>query len=420
MKIKINIRTINSIMLIFCIVLMDNCFYLIDRSNINILGFISYNNIWLLAFLAFISYNYIKHKVWEKRTSYNFGLEVAFLILLVFVQAIRGRITFDQSIYAGFIGQINYLIILFSYYPIRKFYLKHIVDNKTIDKGIIVFGILAFIIYLLQIQLIDKTIFLYDVHMSKRYGSARLYVDSVFCVITGFFGIDNFLRTQKYNNLILVILAVIYETYISKGRLEFVAFCGSLAVGLLLMKRYTLKKALIVCAGILLVFVFMNSQWADFIFEAIGDLRNNTGTMSIRSYGRALYASRLSKSFSSLLFGCGFPASEMAKLMSGQNESVLLVDNGIFAFTYVYGIIGLIAVIILFSKMLRLAWMLYKVQNKYIGLVFSIFNIAIIYNIAFWWWKSPWTIIMIIMMCKMEHELYDSKTPIKSKKNHLL
>ena len=106
--------------------------------------------------------------------------------------------------------------------------------------------------------------------------------------------------------------------------------------------------------------------------------------------------------------------------MSGQNESVLLVDNGIFAFTYVYGIIGLIAVIILFSKMLRLAWMLYKVQNKYIGLVFSIFNIAIIYNIAFWWWKSPWTIIMIIMMCKMEYELYDSKTPIKSKKNHLL
>ena len=65
--------------------------------------------------------------------------------------------------------------------------------------------------------------------------------------------------------------------------------------------------------------------------------------------------------------------------------------------------------------MFRLAWKLYTTKNRYIYLMFIVFNIAMMYNITFWWWKYAWTIIMVIMMCKMEYELYDD-----TKKNQVV
>lgn len=414
LKVTISDRLIKSSVLILCIIMMDNFFYIIDVNSIDIFG-ISYGNIWLLVFMTFIAYTYVQYGLWKSKVVYHFGAEVALLASLVFIEAVRGQITFNQSVLAGFIGQMYYLFIIMSYYPLRKLYSKHIIDDRVINKGLIIFGVISFLIYFFQVQFIDSISILYDVHMGNRYGSIRLYVDSIFCVMLGFFGMDSFLRTKKWKGLILIFLTVVYELYISKGRLEFAAFCGSMAIGLILMKRYTGKKTFILGVVVGLVLVFMNTQQADSIFEAIGNLGDNTGTMSVRAYGRALYARGLSESLNSLIFGCGYPASESAKIMSGQNEKVLLVDNGIFAFVYVYGILGLIAVIIWFVKMFRLAWKLYTTKNRYIYLMFIVFNIAMMYNITFWWWKYAWTIIMVIMMCKMEYELYDD-----TKKNQVV
>lgn len=409
LKAIVSRRSIKSIVLILCVIMMDNLFYLINQENINIFGMFHYNSLWLLIFVIFIACNYVQYGLWKNKVIYHFGTEVAILASLVIVAAVRGWITFNQSVWEGFKGQAPYFFIIISYYSIRKFYSKHIIDDKAVNRGLIVSGIVSFFIYFFQVQFIDSVLFLYNVHMGNRYGSIRLYVDSVFCVIVGFIGMDTFLRTKKWKGLILVIPTIVYELYISKGRLEFAAFCGSLAIGLILMKRYTLKKTLILGAAVALVLAFINTQQANSIFEAINNLRNNTGTMSIRAQGRALYAGMLLKSISSFILGCGYPRSESAKIMSGQTENMLLVDNGIFAFVYVYGILGLSVVIIWFIKMLRLAWRLYREQNKYIYLMFTVFNIAIMYNITFWWWKYPWTIIIIVMMCKMEHELYDKK-----------
>ena len=408
MKVRISNRSIRSVILILCIIMADNLFYLIDRESINIFGILGYQNIWLLIFMLFIAYTYVQYGLWKIKKVYYFGTVVAILAGLVFVGVVRGWIVFAQPISMGFVKQMPYLFIIISYYPIRKFYSSNIIDDSVINKGVVISGIISFFVYFFQVRFIDSVSFLYDVVTGNRYGSIRIYVDSVFCVLLGFYGMDSFLRTRKWRGLFLVPLTIVYELYISKGRLEFAAFCGSMAIGVILMKRYTMKKTLILGAVVGLVVVFLNTQQAASIFEAIGNLQNNTGTMGVRAYGRSLYFSRMSKSISSMILGCGYPGSETAKIMSGQNEKVLLFDNGIFAFVYVYGIMGLIVVIIWFVKMFRLAWRLYKTQNKYIYLMFIIFNIALMYNITFWWWKYPWTIIMIIMMCKMEHELFDN------------
>lgn len=408
MKVKIRKRSMRALLLILLAIMMENLFYLIDRENINILGVFGYNYIWMFLFVAIIAYIYIHHGLGKSRVVYHFGSEIAFLACLVLIASVRGRITFGQSFLEGFIQQGCFFFIILSYFPIRKFYSKNIINDKTIDKGMMIFGIIAFIIYILQVQLNGSFSFLY-VKTTSRYESARLYVDSIFCVMLGFYGMESFLRTKKWRSLVLVAVTIAYELLISKGRLEFLAFCVAMAIGVMLMKRYPVRKIVVIGGALGLIFYFLNSQYADSIFEAINNFSNNTGTMSIRAYGRGLYANRLLASTGSLLFGCGYPGNESAFIMSGQNYGVFLVDNGIFAFVYVYGIIGLIVVILWFVKMFRMAWELYRKRNQYIYLLFVIFNIGLMYNIVFWWWKYAWTLIMVIMMCKMEYYMYENQ-----------
>lgn len=89
------------------------------------------------------------------------------------------------------------------------------------------------------------------------------------------------------------------------------------------------------------------------------------------------------------------------------NERIGLVDNGIFAFVYVYGLLGASVVIKWFYKLYKSAWKLYKIKNIYWPLGFVISLTILLYNITFWWNKPSWTWGMVFLMCYMEHKLND-------------
>lgn len=407
MKVIISKRSLNSILLVLCGLLMENFFYLIDYETFRFMGVFKYSVTWFLIYVVFIFYMYFRNGLWQIRKDYHFGLEVAFLLLLVFLAAVRGYLTYDQSIILGFEGQACYFFIFLSYYAIRKFYSENIIDDKVIDKCLVIVGIIAFIIYFYQSYFSKSRLFLY-LHISYGIDFLRIYVDSVFCVYLGFYGMNNFLNNRnKFRNLILVAITVVYELFISKGRLEFTAFCISISLGLLLMKRYSVNKLFMIVIVVAAILIFFKTQNSQRFIEAIGNLRNKTGSMEIRAYGRELYASKILSSVSSTIFGYGYPVTAVAKAISGTNQHVNLNDNGIFAFVYVYGIMGLIAFILWQIKLLKMGWKLYKKKNEYIYIMFIIFNIILMYNITFWWWKYAWTLVTVIMMCKMEHLLYD-------------
>ena len=219
--------------------MMEKFFYLVDWENIHILGILSYRHLWISLLIVFAAYTYIQFKLWKRKETYHFGKEIFLLACLVFVASVRGHIIFGESFLDGLQG--CYLIILLSYYPMKKFYSRHIINDKVIDNGMIICGIIAFLIYFFQVQFFGSKLFLH-VNTGERYESLRLYVDSIFCLMLGFYGMNSFLRTKKWKGLILVGVTVLYELFISKGRLEFVAFCVSMAIGIILMKRYTIMK----------------------------------------------------------------------------------------------------------------------------------------------------------------------------------
>ena len=418
LKLTISPKTIRSILLVFCAIMMENCFYLADVENINFLGFLPYRYIWLFTLSIFIACTYFLHRQWKSRVTFHFGIEIVILAVLVFIQAIRGHATYGQSFADGLVGQGCFLFIILSYYPIRKFYANRIVNDNVIDKCLIFFGIIAFIIYILQVLLGESHIFLH-VFMNERYGSLRVYADSAFCVFMGLYGMDRFLCTKKWKSLIFVALTVVYELFIGKGRLEFAAFCLSMAIGLIMMKKYKTKKLLAIGLASCLLFAFLNIPYVnEKIVEVIDNLINNTGTMKIRESGREFYIALLLSSVVSMLFGCGYPRTEVALSMAGYDRNILLVDNGMAAFAYVYGAFGVVAIILWFVKMLRMAWRSYKKHDVYIYMMLVIFHVAMMYNITFWWSRHAWTFVIVLMMCKMEHYLYDTKKMITVSASH--
>lgn len=133
--------------------------------------------------------------------------------------------------------------------------------------------------------------------------------------------------------------------------------------------------------------------------------------MAIRKVARDEFVKQLKHSPVTLILGCGYPnigyagTASTAYIAVG-NERIGLVDNGIFAFVYVYGLLGAVVVVKWFYKLYKCAWRLYR-DNIYWPLGFMIALTILLYNITFWWNKPSWTLGMIFLMCYMEHKLND-------------
>lgn len=406
---KISKRTIISYWIVVFLVMMERIFYLINVDSFRVMNVINYATLWFGLFVLFLLYHFIVYKLFKKKCSLYFGTDILGLVILTIIAMFECKSLTGQSLLQGFMPQRNYIFVLLSYFIIRKLYAFELVIPKKIKKGVVIVGIISVLLYSLQILLYNQVQF---INVYQNSFQVRLYVDSVLCVIIGFIGIDRYLKTYRLRYLLLVGLTLLYEFAISKGRLETVAFLTSVIFGILLMKRGGVKRVIIFVAVVVMAVIFLNSGYADRFFEAINVFGSNdagVNTMALRVSARASFAVQLSQSAKTMLFGCGYPntSNVAASAMIGYNKNYSLVDNGIYAFIYVYGILGLVIFVKWFVKMFRCAWKCFKKFGDYIYILFMIFNTMLLYNITFWWHKPSWTFMMVIIMSIMEHKLYD-------------
>lgn len=394
--------------LLFILLAMEQFFYLIDDDSFAVSGSMNYDIFWFALLALFLFWMYISFFMWRICIKYHFRFEITIFIIMIFVSAVQCNILTGQPLLRGLLPQRNFLIILISYFIIRKLFAIEMLDSKTIVKWLVIFGVVSTALFVTQAFLADSIRFVH-VNINERYGSARLYVDSVFCVVIAFIGLENFFRYRKYSGLFLVLLTACYELFVSKGRLELFAFSVSIVIGITFFKKFDGAKfgAIIMC--LVIGFIFINSQYAETLFSSLSEVYEKGNSLEIRLYGRALYFAQLTKSWKTLLFGCGYPSTlwNTAASRAGFDNNVYLVDNGIFAIAYVYGLLGLLATAIWFVRMFLIAIHLYTRNGRYLYLLFLLFQIILMYNITFWWWKASWTFVTVLFMCMMEHELYD-------------
>lgn len=390
---KINVRRIKEVIILIFIALMCRIMYLLPEkvAGINI------NDITMILFTIYFFIMYIKYK---KVGKYEFGLIIIGFTILVMVASIQGHNSWGQSVFYSFTPQRAFLLILLSYFPLNKYFKRKRNDFNYIFELLVYFGILQSCIYLVQHFIYPHIVYI-NCQMNMRMG-LRIYVDSVVIEFMIMYCFSQVLEgnRHKIRNMLAIALGLLHEFLVSQGRLECCAILLTLIIGFLFWKRTDYKKIIGIGVILFAVVVVINSNLISSILEI-----QDSGM--IREAGRALYLKQLTMNFKTLLLGCGYPNSMAASIASGSNRYIYLVDNGIFAFFYVYGLIGIMVVVAWIILMLKKSISLYKKNGNVFPIMFILFNIIIGYNIIFWWWKPEWTFVSVIFMCYLERRELD-------------
>lgn len=394
MKKTIFISTIITIFLL----LSENLLYLIDVDAINISGSLNYKDFYLIPFIIiFIHFYFIN----RNKTNYKFGMIIILLLLFVVISSVQARINFGQPFSLGLRPQRGYFLMLLSYFPLKKLFSKYPELISIITKNIMVIGSIAAIMYLFQQRIYNDFNFLH-VLAKTRYGSIRLYFDSAFVVVAMLIAADFFYRSFNFKYLFPIILGILYEFLVSKGRLESTVVIIVLFIGFQFGTKKRTWKIFGYFISILLFVILINSIYFQALIEpdqsGVGD------TMAIRLDGRELYYLQLFQNSTSFMFGVGFPnlLHQKAANMSGIINEIYLADNGMSGFFYVFGFFGVLLVILYVLKMLKYALFVKKVSGNSFYLMFILFNVFLSYNILFWWWKGSWTLILILITVSLE------------------
>lgn len=87
------------------------------------------------------------------------------------------------------------------------------------------------------------------------------------------------------------------------------------------------------------------------------------------------------------------------------NVNINLNDNGIFGFTYIYGLVGLVVLIVLFVRLIIKSTFVFKKTNNNFYVMYFSMLLLLAYNVIMWYWYAGGTFVLIIMICVLEEEV---------------
>lgn len=398
-KIKFNKSLIEIGLLAIIIILAERCFYLIDINKISIPGLFNYYDISIGICIIWSIHIMVKYRKYKMK--YTFKYYMLFCIILVVVSSLRSQQLYGQSFYLGVRPQRFFLILSLMYFPLLKF--TSIKNNRfKLEKLIYILGITELIILIIQYIFISKVQFLY-VRQSIRYGGVRLHFEAVLLSILFFICINNFLKKKNiYKNLIIIIMLLSYNLFVIRGRLAVIAIIATVFIMLLFWKKNRYIKYFLITYIFVFSFILSNTS---IIGEYVNSLNKsnlqNDLNSQIRENGKEFYINQIKES---PILGRGYinELNENAVKATGVEYDYLLVDNGVVAFAFMYGLIGVAWVILLFIKIYKYSFIDYLKNNNYFGLAYTTYLTIIITNILEFYWKyGPLYFVFMIVLLEI-------------------
>ena len=378
--------------------LSDNLFGLIDIDAVNIKGVFNLDMIWQILAVGFAGYLYWKiHKI--SRVSLT-GLNICVLLLIAscVVAALQCTLITGQSFLRGILPQRVFMVSLVCAFLLSAAVTFKVIDvNRIIDMFLLI-GMIVGVAYLFQAI---TGVEIFHVMQNERYGSIRLYMQSCFPDMAGFIGFSRLLKTRRIKYVFPAFLTIFLSVFVSKGRLELISLLVTyILIFFVIRKRADIKFYLTIFFSICVV-LFFASSYGDKVLSNFNPNSVENDTTSIRDQGRLLYSSQLHESVINTLLGCGYPnvLYSPAAHRAGLDQGILLGDNGVFAFNYVHGALGLVLIICIAVFIFRFA---VKNLNTEVGLFcfsFLSFNVVACLNIAWWWYSGAWPMTFALVIC---------------------
>lgn len=396
----------------------EHCFYLIDEKAINVAGAFNLSDIFLAIGLMFFAYVELKYRR-VSRIDRKYKILVASITVLIVTSSYQSHVLYGQSILYGIRPQRFWIVWAFMVFPISKLLYARAISTKDIENLIYRFGYIELLLYSLQF-IWGSGVEILHVNTSGvlLHGLLRYYFDSVLLRLMLFLSIEKIFRKQHIlKNSIIVALDLFVIVIVCQMRMTFIAVAVSIVIGVMLMRRMTIRKILML-AGIVLVAAFsLNlSVVQETITEAMGFLQGNaatTSTLKFRAQASALYMNTLA---SHPLLGGGYinTLNDVARNAAGIDNNIYLVDNGLLAFVYIYGLIGLAWLVVLAINLLRDGYYLVKKYEYYCPLLFVIALFAAGRTEAHWYWHNGFMYMTLIITMMIGKRLENKNGTVKN------
>lgn len=380
MKIKINL------LLLYLLILFNTSFFGVIYIDSDIALVVD------MLFFIYIEVKYRNIKSYEKR---SFSLNVIFVFLLIFISSIRSFQLYEQPLWWGIRAQREWIVCLLLYFPISKLLKIGKIRTGDLEKLIYIIGGILLVLYVLFY--FTKASFL-NYTYDYRYGGIRLRVDT--CIINLLFilCINNFVVGKKrIKNAIYIFVNLMVCALMIKTRLLIVSYAIVILVAIIFWKRNLGKKLLIILFLLCLIPSILNTT---IIKDTINALLENDSN-DIRSVGKQHYIEKL---IESPILGRGYIniLSDKAREESGINRNIYLNDNGIIAFSFMYGMIGIVWFGLLWIKLFKMSLNMYENKEQYFCMLYLIHITILIPNIIWWYWSNQGILCFVLYLCITE------------------
>lgn len=365
---KISVCKINlyQVLLFFLLSININFFYLLSGGNffgISIVDFTFIFNILVFIWQLFRDNFYIKG---------NDGFLFIGIVLVLFViSAVSGSANYNQSFLGGIVAQRQWISWMILIYPILRWLESSRISVKEIKDVIVTFSNIYALICILQFFLFNQFQFT-SVVTNVRYGSVRLYFDTVFLTLASSVVMDSLFRNRNKRIFIVNILELFSYLFViffvTKGRMQAISFLLALVICALLRRKISfLKKVFYILILFITLLLFFNTPMGQEILNLVVGKSIENDTLAIRDSARQYYWKLVTSSWKNLLFGMGTPNVNNSYALGILNpiwsQSVTaryyLDDVGAMAILIRYGLLGIISWILVLTYNIILSFKIY-------------------------------------------------------------
>lgn len=410
-KVKINKYCI----LIFFLIFLDlDCFALIDLNKFNIAG------IKLVDITFFIHILICIIELMKNNFKIYRGIPfiITLLVLgLTLTSAVAGCMTYSQELYLGIVSLRSWFSVILLIYPLYSWIQKDFIKVREIEKILLVVGFIYSIIGILQYFLYNHIVFTYTTH-NERYGSLRLYFDTIYISFISGIIINKLLNKENKKSVFLIcylFMIFFMLVIVTKGRMMVITTISSIVFCLLFKSNInTLKKSFIIVLMLIMLVVFFNTTMGEDILNTIFGKTKENDTLSVRNSGREYYLNLVFQSPITVLIGCGSPNihNEVAQKITNPlwnkygTARFYLSDQGIIGNIFEFGLLGAITYIGITIYLIKQSILMLRIKNKSYYFQFILTDlIGIITLIPMLFQTSLIFVIFICMMLGEKKEL---------------
>lgn len=292
----------------------------------------------------------------------GFVLPVQLISISIFISIIVAHFSWEQSWSDSILATLPYML-----WPVF-FYLKHLkYPIETLEKLIVIFGIIYIILYFFQLAHSDTVYFGWDEELDLSRGIARIVFPG-----GGVFYLTIFIALSKFSSqnqhrwfwLILLIMGIVI-TVLQVTR-QYIAVVLLIYIFHFIKDQKFYKKVIISASFIgLLVYI---SQSDNPVVRGLRSIQQETvseGKDYIRVKSGIYFLTDFSPSIINRIVGNGFPygdKSEYGRVQQSLNEinGFYLSDVGLIAFYAMFGVLAVFGYFLIWMKSFTL-----KLPKKY-------------------------------------------------------